>query len=110
MAVWAWVLVWAGSAVLGLAIFVILGYRLFSRAKDVARELNRIGKQAEKLQIAMDSEAQISRPEANLNDDPNVHLRARKQLLQAKAKKREERQRRLIKKLNQFDPTESRFQ
>ncbi|MEY4262465.1 MAG: hypothetical protein RLY88_173 [Actinomycetota bacterium] len=110
MGFWAWFWIWAGVFMVSLVTFALLGYNLFEKASGVVRQAANLAPVAEKLQSAIDVKPEIQRPKSNAFDDPKIHVQARKRLLQAKAKKRQDRQRRLIKQLNQFDPTESRFQ
>jgi hypothetical protein len=110
MGFWPWFWIWVALALVALVFFAAIGYNLFLRGAAVLRQASKLAPIAEKLQAALDAQPDVAKPSANLHDDPKLHVQARKQLLRSKAKKREERQRRLIKHLNQFDPTESRFQ
>ncbi|WP_296631966.1 hypothetical protein [Rhodoluna sp.] len=110
MGFWALFWIWVGVGIFSLVVFALVGYSLFQSGKAVARQAAKLLPTLEKLQRAIDEPAQIEAPGSNMNDDPQIHIQARKRLLRNKAKKREDRQRRLIKRLNQFDPTESRFQ
>lgn len=107
---WTVFWIWFALVVSALVVLALIGYSLFQKGASVFRQASKLSPILEKLHEAIDQPPNIASPESNLNDDPKVHVRARQQLLRAKAKKREDRQRRLIKQLKEFDPKESRFQ
>lgn len=109
MGFWTWFWIWCGLAAGALVVFGFIARSLFIRLESVMHQLERILVHAERLSTAMEAPADYVGPESNVLDDPDVLLAKRAQLLNDKAKKREARQRRLIKSLKNFNPDESRF-
>jgi F0F1-type ATP synthase delta subunit len=103
--IWAWVLLSIGA----LITFGLIFKSLFNRLLSAAHQLERITEKLDKLSKLLDEKPIIDNPESSLLKDPSIALARRKDLLKAKIKKQEQRQRRLIASLKRFDPNESRF-
>jgi hypothetical protein len=106
---WAWFWIWCGLAAGALVVFGFIARSLFIRLEGVMHQLERILVHAEGLSAVMEAPADYVGPESNVLDNPDVLIAKRAQLLNDKAKKREARQRRLIRSLKNFNPDESRF-
>jgi len=109
MGFWAWFGIWAALVVLSLVAFAFIGRSLFNRSMAVAHQVSKVAAQAQQLvdQIGSHtkSASQGVAPLISLEDATSK----RQRYLKAKAKKREDRQRILIRSLKKYDSKESRF-
>ena len=109
MGFWTWFWIWCGLVVGALVAFGFIARSLFIRLESVMHQLDRALVHAERLSAALDAPVDYVGPESNVLDDPDALIVKRAQFLNDKARKREARQRRLIKSLKNFNPDESRF-
>lgn len=109
MGFWELFLLWGTLCVLAIIALTFIGRSLYLRALEVVHQLERMSKKVESLTSALSEPSGYQGPANNLEDNPVVLVRKRAVLLATKAKKRADRQRRLIKSLNSFNPDESRF-
>jgi hypothetical protein len=109
MGSWAWFWIWVTLIVLSLVAFGFIGRSLFHRTLAVAHQVSRVATQAQKLVELIGSHTKATSrgvaPLISLEDA----MSKRQRYLKAKAKKREERQRILIRSLKKYDSKESRF-
>jgi dihydrodipicolinate synthase/N-acetylneuraminate lyase len=108
MGFWAWFAIWATLAVAALAFLIYIGYELFNKLEGNFHQLSKLQAKVEPLTKALESNSNAERPVESLLR-PIETLAARKSLLRARANKAEDRQRRLIARLKDFNPQESRF-
>ena len=109
MGFWAWFWIWVALVLLSLVAFAFIGRSLFIRSLAVAHQVSKVATQAQKLVDLIGSHtkaaSQTAAPLISLEDAMSNRLR----YLKAKAKKREDRQRILIRTLKKYDSKESRF-
>ncbi len=109
MGFWAWFWIWVALVVLSLVAFAFIGRSLFNRSMAVAHQVSKVATQAQKLVDLIGSHTMTASqgvaPLISLEDA----MSKRQRYLKAKAKKREERQRILIRSLKKYDSKESRF-
>ncbi len=103
--VWTWVLL----AITSLGFLGLILKSLLNRLLSAGHQFERIANQLEQLSLAIDDKPKMANPESSLLKDPGLALARRRELLKARIKKQEQRQRRLIASLKRFDPNESRF-
>jgi hypothetical protein len=109
MGFWAWFFIWAALGLASLVILGLIGKSLFNKSLEVAHQIGKVATEAQKLADLIDSrENPIAKPQSVLIT-PETASTQRRSFLKAKAKKREDRTRILIKSLKKFDPNESRF-
>lgn len=105
---WAWFWIWTALITASLAAFGYLGYELFIKAGAIWHQGQRLKKQIDPLIALASHREPAKRPEESLLT-PGATFRARKNLLRAREEKAQARQRRLIARLKDFKPQESRF-
>lgn len=109
MGFWAWFWIWVALLLLSLTTFAFIGKSLFNRSIAVAHQLSKVvAKAAELIELIESREKATGREPATLIS-PAEAAGKRIRYLRAKAKKREERQRILIRSLKKYDSKESRF-
>ena len=109
MGFWAWFFIWMTLVVLSLVAIGLIGKSLLNKSLEVAHQIGRVAAEAQKLANLIDSHEKFS---AEANPElitPEHAATQRRSFLKAKAKKREDRTRILIKSLKKYDPNESRF-
>lgn len=102
---WLWSLLLLGS----LTFFAFLGMSLFNRLSAVAHQAERVAKRLEKLANELSKRPDLRRSTDSVLADPIELQLRRRNILKARTKKLEKRQRRLIASLKRFDSRESRF-
>lgn len=109
MGFWAWFWIWVALIVLSLVAFGFIGRSLFHRTLAVAHQVSKVATQALNLVELIGSHTKAASqgpiPLISLEEATSKRLR----YLKTKAKKREERQRILIRSLKKYDSKESRF-
>ena len=109
MGFWAWFFIWATLALASLLTLGLIGKSLFNKSVEVAHQIGRVATEAQKLVDLIDSrQGSAPKPQSELITLETASTQ-RRSFLKAKAKKREDRTRILIKSLKKFDPNESRF-
>lgn len=98
-----WILLGVGSA----AYLGYLGFRLFKKAQSAYEVSKPLIAKATALADAVSAKATYERPNDNLLDDVNVHLIERAKLVKSRELAAEQRQRRLIARLETTDTQES---
>jgi F0F1-type ATP synthase delta subunit len=106
-AIWIWI--WVGLAIGALAFLALILKSVFNSLMEAGHQAERLTEKLDKLATLLDEKPQLTAPESSLLKNPAIALEERKQLLKARIKKQEQRQRRLIASLKRFDPNESRF-
>jgi hypothetical protein len=104
-----WIWTWAILVLLALIVFGFILKSLFNSLLSAAHQLERVTQKLDELAKLLDEKPKVENPESSLLKDPGIALARRRELLKAKIKKQEQRQRRLIASLKRFDPNESRF-
>jgi flagellar biosynthesis/type III secretory pathway M-ring protein FliF/YscJ len=104
--IWLWT--WASLAVASLAILGLILKSVFNRLLSAGHQAERLANKLEALS-KLEDKPKLASPESSILQDPAIALGRRKELLKARIKKQEQRQRRLIASLKRFDPNESRF-
>jgi flagellar biosynthesis/type III secretory pathway M-ring protein FliF/YscJ len=104
-----WIWTWAILVLLALIVFGFIFKSLFNSLLSAAHQLERVTQKLDELAKLLDEKPKVENPESSLLKDPGIALARRRELLKAKIKKQEQRQRRLIASLKRFDPNESRF-
>ena len=106
---WFWFWVWAGLGVSALVVLAFIGKSLYNRLLSAAHQGERIMEKVASLTSALEQKPTLEKPRANLNDEPQLAVARLNALKKVKNKKKQDRQRRLIASLRNFDPNESRF-
>ena len=104
-----WIWTWVILAISALVVFGFIFKSLINSLLSAAHQLERVTIKLEELAKLLDEKPTLENPESSLLKDPGIAIARRKELLKAKIKKQEQRQRRLIASLKRFDPNESRF-
>jgi len=104
-----WIWTWAILVLLALIVFGFIFKSLFNSLLSAAHQLERVTQKLDELAKLLDEKPKLENPESSLLKDPGIALARRRELLKAKIKKQEQRQRRLIASLKRFDLNESRF-
>jgi flagellar biosynthesis/type III secretory pathway M-ring protein FliF/YscJ len=104
-----WIWTWAILVLLALIVFGFIFKSLLNSLLSAAHQLERVTQKLDELAKLLDEKPKVENPESSLLKDPGITLARRRELLKAKIKKQEQRQRRLIASLKRFDPNESRF-
>jgi hypothetical protein len=106
---YAWVIIWV---VLSLAALSYLGSVLFTLTKSalsLAKEVQLNAEVIAKLRSALNAEPESVQGVSNIFDDPKILWLRRLDLLQAKNRRKQAKQHRLISKLNSIKPEERTF-
>lgn len=103
---WAWLLIWVGLALFATIYLGYIGWDLVGKATRAAKSLESGARQIEALVAALEKPAEISKFEGNLLDDPGPLAAEHARNLKKREAKRQERQRRLINKLIDYDESE----
>jgi hypothetical protein len=109
MGFWAWFWIWIALAIGALAVFAFIGRSLFNRAVAVFYQISKVSVKAQELVALIESHEKAPKKGPSELISPEQAAGKRLSFLKAKAKKREERQRILIRSLKKYDSTESRF-
>jgi hypothetical protein len=109
MGFWAWFWIWTALTISSLAVFAFIGRSLFNRSMAVVHQISRVAPKAKELAELIGSHEKTSSQGASELITPEQAATKRLRFLKAKAKKREERQRILIRSLKKYDSKESRF-
>lgn len=109
MGFWAWFWIWVALTVLSLVVFAFIGRSLFNRAVAVAHQVSKVAAQAQNLVDLIGSHTKAPSKGATALITLEEAASKRLHYLKAKAKKREKRQRILIRSLKKYDSKESRF-
>lgn len=104
-----WVWIWVALVIVSLAILGLILKSVFNRLVSAGHQAERLANKLETLTALLEDKPKLTSPESSLLQDPAIALSKRKELLKARIKKQEQRQRRLIASLKRFDPNESRF-
>lgn len=103
---WAWWLIWVGLALASAGYLGYLGLNLLAKASRAAKALELGAKKVEAFTQALETKAELTRFEGNLMDDPAPLVAEHARNLKKREAKRQERQRRLIAKLIDYDESE----
>lgn len=106
METWVWWLIWVGLALFALIYLGYIGWDLLAKATRAAKSFEAGAKQVEALVQALEKPADIAKFEGNLLDDPGPLATEHARNLRKREAKRQERQRRLINKLIDYDESE----
>lgn len=109
MGFWVWFWIWTVLIFASLVTFGFIGKSLFNKLGSAGHQVTRLAEKALALSRAIEQKPELSAPESSLLVDPAVAQVRLQALRKAKIKKKQQRQRRLIKSLKRFDPNESRF-
>lgn len=109
MGFWAWFWIWVALSLMSLTVFGFIGRSLFHRAIRVAHEIAKVATETQKLTELIGSHQKAPSHGPSPLITPEQAASKRLRFLKAKAKKREERQRILIRSLKKYDSNESRF-
>ena len=105
----AWILIWVGLTLAGLAYLGWLAYRLLAKTKAAVAAAEPVLGQLEDLSRVANHKFEYKPNADNLLDDPVPHIQEQLRLRKARNDKAVERQRRLRNKLIDFDVNESEF-
>lgn len=108
MGFWAWFAIWCTLAVIAVGVLGFIGYELMGKMQSNLHQLERLEKQVAPLIKATKSREAAPRPSESLLSPAETFAR-RKGLIRAREQKAQDRQRRLIARLKDFKPQESRF-
>lgn len=103
----AQLLMWVALAIGSLAYLGFLLFRLAKKGMDVLEVAKPLLTQVGNLSEALSAKSSYEKPDDNLLDDLNTHRIERANLMKRRARKAEQRQRRLIENLKDFDSQES---
>ena len=109
MGFWAWFWIWMALAASSLVVFAFIGRSLFNRSLAVFHQISRVATKAQELVDLIGSQDRTLSKEHTPLLSPEQAAFKRLSFLKAKAKKREDRQRILIRSLKKYDSKESRF-
>jgi hypothetical protein len=99
--------IWVGLVLAGTTYLGYLGYRLFKKAQRAVEASAPLIAKVEALAQAVSAKPEYQRSDDNLLDDVNIHLMARAKLRKSRELAAEQRQRRLIARLENLDTQES---
>ncbi len=108
MGFWAWFAIWCTLAIAALGVLGLIGYELFGKVEGNLHQIGRLQSKIAPLIAALEDKEPASRPTESLLD-PATAISQRKSLVRARESKAQDRQRRLIARLKDFNPQESRF-
>ena len=105
---WVWWLIWTflGLLAIGTWLIILLGYR--KAASSLAESAAKLVTLSEQLNTAASELPSKEHPRDNLKDDPAQLIAARTELLKGRAKRKEDRARRLVARVKDIK-VEGRF-
>lgn len=106
METWTWWSIWVGLSIFGAVYLGYLGWDLLNKASRALKEFELGAKRAQPLLEALQASGRLSDFEANLLDDPAPLAAEHQRNLRKRLLKRQDRQRRLINKLIDYDESE----
>lgn len=101
--------VWLGLSLASIAYFVWLLWRLFTKGKGVLEQAKPMATAALKLAKTLDEPVEFRPNTDAITVGLEATLKARANLMRKRAKASEQRQRRLIARINDLKPEESEF-
>ena len=109
MSFWAWFWIWFGLLLLSLAFFAAVGLDLLARSKPLLAQLKRTLSMLETFNEAMSQEAPAVKPTPATEKPIEDVFAERAEVIRHRAKRRDARERRLVKALANIDVNERRF-
>lgn len=108
MDAWVWWLIWTFLVLLALGswLIILLGYR--KAAASLAESAAKLLALSEQLNDAANAVPSRAHPKDNLKDDPAALIAQRSELLKGRAKRKEDRARRLVARVKDIK-VEGRF-
>ena len=106
MSSWAWWLIWGGLGLFSILYLGYIGFDLFGKATRAAKAIETAATQVEPLLKAFEQRADLPASQGNLLDDPAPLHAELDRNLKKRAAKRQDRQRRLINKLIDYNESE----
>lgn len=109
MGFWVWFIIWTALAA-GATVFLASILRgLGDSAKRLERQLAQLDEKLQKLKAEVGKIPALERGESDVLAELSEVIAKRNEFLQAREKKRNQRQRRLERVIRDFKPEESRF-
>ena len=108
MGFWAWFAIWSTLAIAALGVLGFIAYELFGKVQSNLHQIGRLQSKVSPLIEALEDREPATRPAESLLD-PATAISQRKSLIRARESKAQDRQRRLIDRLKDIKPQESRF-
>jgi type II secretory pathway component PulM len=109
MGIWFWVWIWVGIALTSLAIYVLILFDLAVRAKKIQKPAKKLRALAAKLRANLDAAVQIDEIIPALDQSVAQVSKRQADRVQASRQRKEDQQRRLVKRLKDLDFDESRL-
>ena len=106
---WAWFWIWTTLVIAALAVFALIGLDLGARGKRVLVEVEALQPTFNEFNELLETLPVLAERIPAIERDFSELLGERAVLVQRKQRKHDERQRRLIKHLQDIDPREKRF-
>jgi len=109
MGFWAWFWIWVALITASLVAYAFIGRSLFNRSMAVFHQISKVATKSQELVELIGSHEKMASKGPTALITPEQAASKRLSFLKAKAKKREDRQRILIRSLKKYDSNESRF-
>lgn len=109
MGIWFWFWIWVGIALTSLAIYVLILFDLAVRAKKIQKPAKKLRALAAKLRENLDAAVQIDEIIPALDQSVAQVSKRQADRVKASRQRKEDQQRRLVKRLKDLDFDESRL-